>query len=261
MGNSDMQAGLQMSTVYLGLPAYNEEASIAPLFTRIVDYAKTAEHKLKVIVYDDGCVDGTRCEVMSWADKVDIIYVDGKVNMGLGKGLSTLVTEFLKHSSEEDFLAIMDCDDTHDPQQIQRMRQVLLDKSYVDVVVASRYRSGATVTGVPAHRMFLSYGAAAVYKIVHPVPHVRDYTCGYRIYRRSGLQRAVDRFGEALVRERGFACMVELLLKLRASGATFAEVPLELAYDNKVTDSKMDVSGNTSRLLRKLVGWRIHGLN
>ena len=38
------------------------------------------------------------------------------------------------------------------------------------------------------------------------------------------------------------------------------EVPLDLRYDLKQSASKMDVGGNTTRLLKKLVAWRVRGL-
>ena len=63
-----------------------------------------------------------------------------------------------------------------------------------------------------------------------------------------------------LIEERGFACMVELLLKLNHLGAKMCEVPLDLRYDLKQSASKMDVGSNTTRLLKKLVAWRVRGL-
>ncbi|MDP1718141.1 MAG: hypothetical protein Q8L40_08685, partial [Burkholderiales bacterium] len=97
-------------------------------------------------------------------------------------------------------------------------------------------------------------------KLLHPCRGVLDYTCGYRGYRVALLQKTLNHYGSHLVREPGFACMVELLLKLNRAGARMCEVPLALRYDLKQSASKMDVGGNTLRLLRKLVSWRIHGL-
>jgi hypothetical protein len=54
--------------------------------------------------------------------------------------------------------------------------------------------------------------------------------------------------------------MVELLLKLNRIGARMCEVPIDLRYDLKRSASKMDVGGNTMRLLKKLLVWRMRGL-
>jgi dolichol-phosphate mannosyltransferase len=98
-----------------------------------------------------------------------------------------------------------------------------------------------------------------LFKLVHPVRRVWDYTCGYRAYRIGILQAAAARFHGRLVEETGFACMVEVLLKLNAAGARFGEVGLQLRYDLKPTPSKMAVSSNMRRLLALLVRWRLRG--
>jgi len=246
--------------IYLGLPAYNEESSIDPLFTRIEKLHKTLPCKLHVMVYDDGCIDQTKQNVMAWADRLEIVYLDGVVNKGLGAGMNALLKHFVQISDEDDLLVVMDCDDTHDPQQILLMCEMLGKHSAAELVIASRYRVGATVTGVPFHRVLLSIGAAMLYKSVHPIWHVRDYTCGYRAYRQIAIKRALSMYGDELAKERGFACMVEILLKICRAGAHVREIPLQLAYDNKTSASKMDVSGNALRLLKKLIAWRLEGL-
>jgi dolichol-phosphate mannosyltransferase len=110
-----------------------------------------------------------------------------------------------------------------------------------DVVIASRYRPGAQINGVPAHRNGLSLGARYLFQIVFPTPGVRDYTCGYRVYRADVLQRAADAYGDDLITETGFSCMADLLLKLRHLGVSMGEVPLELHYDRRGSGSKMRV--------------------
>ncbi|HTT08225.1 MAG TPA: glycosyltransferase [Gammaproteobacteria bacterium] len=245
-----------MQKIYLGLPAYDEEKSIKPLFTRIYKLQASLPMPLVVIVYDDGCRDGTKKEVLAWTPLIEIIYLDGVVNKGLGSGMNALLSEFAKRGGREDVLVVMDCDNTHDPAQIPQMLDVLKDQPETDLVIASRYRSGATITGVPFHRIFLSVGAAVLYKLVHPIFHVRDYTCGYRVYRHGIIMDALSKFDPPLLKEKGFACMVELLLKLNKSNARMREIPLMLAYDNKLSVSEMDVFGNSFQLLKKLLAWR-----
>lgn len=250
-----------MEKIYLGLPAYNEEASIKPLFIRVEALQKKMSQQIVVMVYDDGCVDNTRAEVMAWENRLSIIYLDGVVNKGLGAGMSALMSEFAARGEADDILVVMDCDDTHDPEQIPMMLKVLDKNSSTEVIIASRYRLGASISGVPFFRVMLSIGAAMLYKTVHPIWHVRDYTCGYRAYRLAAVKRAFAKYGKPLLKERGFASMVELLLKIARAGARFQEIPLALAYDNKLSASKMDVSGNSIRLLKKLIIWRVEGLS
>ena len=178
--------------------------------------------------------------------------------MGLGEGLRCLIAHVTERGAGRDVLFILDCDDTHHPAQFPAMLAAL-DSGH-DVVIASRYRRGSHIAGVAPHRRLLSLGAAMLFKLLHNCRGVRDYTCGYRGYRVELLQRARKHYGERLIQERGFACMVELLLKLNRIGARMCEVPIDLRYDLKQSASKMDVGGNTMRLLARLVAWRMRGL-
>jgi dolichol-phosphate mannosyltransferase len=66
------------------------------------------------------------------------------------------------------------------------------------------------------------------------------------------LRRAIGHYGERLVEEQGFACMVELLMKLRHCNPQIAEVPLVLQYDRKQGASKLKL-GRTMKQYLKLV--------
>jgi dolichol-phosphate mannosyltransferase len=153
----------------------------------------------------------------------------------------------------------MDCDDTHDPDQIREMLKSIEEGA--DVVIGSRFVGGALVRGVPLLRRVTAFGAAALFKLIHPVRGVQDYTCGYRSYRVSALKRASHSYGPKLIEEAGFSCMPELLLKLNALGFQFTEVPLQLRYDLKRTASKMGIGRNIRQLLKLLAHSRLRGFN
>lgn len=110
-----------------------------------------------------------------------------------------------------------------------------------DVIIASRFRTGARVVGVPIARHFLSTGARVLFTIMFPTRGVRDYTSGYRAYRGSVLKQAFATYGDKFVGEAGFSCMCDILLKLRKQGVLFYEAPLVLRYDQKGGVTKMQV--------------------
>jgi hypothetical protein len=128
------------------------------------------------------------------------------------------------------------------------------------MVIGSRFVRGALVQGVPRLRRITALGAAALFKLIHPVRGVRDYTCGYRTYRVSALKRASNWYGAKLIEESEFSCMPELLLKLNALGSRITEVPFQLRYDRKPTASKMRVGRNMKGLVKLLVHLRLRGL-
>ena len=91
-------------------------------------------------------------------------------------------------------------------------------------------------------------------RVVFPTPGVSDFTCGYRAYRAEALQQAYAQYGDSLVDQDGFQCMVDILLKLRKLPLIFGEVPLILRYDLKRGQSKMRIMRTAANTLRLL--WR-----
>lgn len=249
----------QGRTVYLGLPAFNESAAISSLFARVrraksdLVNRRLAED-LNVIFYDDGSTDGTADSVRESRGDLGVFLLMPPRNGGLGVALQGIIRFFLQTSSEEDVLVIMDCDDTHDPEQIANLL-ARMDEKDEDVVIASRYRKGARIAGVPLSRQVLSLGFAVLVKAVLPIRGVRDYSCGYRSYAKAPLLEAARNQGFFL-QESGFSAMPEILIRLRSQGWRFGEIPLELAYDRRETESKMRAWLNTRRLMQCLVKWR-----
>jgi L-cysteine desulfidase len=62
-------------------------------------------------------------------------------------------------------------------------------KTKADVVIASRYQKGAEVKGLSKLRIFTSEGARYVYSLILNVKNVKDYTCGYRLYKKSSFYK------------------------------------------------------------------------
>lgn len=243
--------------ILIGLPAYNEEIAIERLLQKIEFLAAKDPREYAVVVYDDGSTDKTREIAATWRGRQPIIVLGHAENRGLGYGLAILMRYAVDHSALYDVLIVMDCDDTHDPAQIPAMLREMDQGS--EIVIASRYQPGASVVGVPLFRRISAIGAMILLKIIHPIKGAFDYTCGYRAYSVALLKRADERFGDRLIVERGFACMVELLLKLSQFSPIITEIPLQLRYDLKPTETKMQVSSHIRRLLRLVIGWRLHG--
>jgi dolichol-phosphate mannosyltransferase len=245
--------------VYIGLPAHNEEIALPRLLQRIERLGTSLQATITVVLYNDGSTDSTSTIARQWQDRLSLVLLDCPQNKGLGAGLRALVRHVVEMGHDEDILVIMDCDDTHDPSLIREMLRSIEEGA--DVVVGSRFVHGALVRSVPRKRRVTALTAAALFKLIHPVCGVRDYTCGYRGYRVSALKSASNSYGAKLIEESGFSCMPELLLKLNALGFHFTEVPLQLHYDRKPSASKMDVRGNISQTLKLLVRSRLRGFN
>ncbi len=238
-----------MSAIWLALPAYNEERSLPPLLERCIPVAAALAGdgcRLAVIVVDDGSRDGTIAAARAFAGRLEVEVVPHGVNRGLGAALRTGLPAAIERAGEDDLVATMDADNTHDPGLLPEMRRRLLADP-ADLVIASRYTPGGDEIGLSPLRKVLSRGASTLLTLVTPVRGARDYTCGYRLYRASLLRRAAAAWGERLIEESGFTCMAEVLLKLGRGGARVAEAPLVLRYDLKEGASKMKVARTIGR--------------
>jgi dolichol-phosphate mannosyltransferase len=233
--------------IFIVLPAYNEAGSLGGLLTRINEAMALASLEYEVIVVNDGSTDRTLDIAERQQAAMPLSIVDHKRNRGLGEALKSGLVMASAKARDQDIIVTMDADNTHPPELIARMAEKI-GEGY-DVIIASRYQGGADEVGLALYRKALSRGASLLLRALFPMKGVRDYTCGYRAYRASSLKEAVSRFGDRLIEESGFSCMVELLLKLRRLGIRCYEVPLVLRYDQKGGASKMRVIRTIRRYL------------
>lgn len=241
------------------LPAYNEELALPPLLDSFVVLRDSQLPDLRVIVVDDGSADQTAAIVRRYHEQHPwIALVPHPRNMGLSQAIQTGFEAALRDAAPGDVIVTLDADNTQPPETIPSML-ARLDRG-VDVVVASRFRRGAQVHGVPPLRRLFSRGMSILFQIAFPVRGVRDYSCGFRAYRAATLHTAYAIFGDRFITEQGFACMVEILFQLsRIPGVRFGEVPFVLRYDLKPTETKMKVLKTILETLRLALKHRFMG--
>jgi dolichol-phosphate mannosyltransferase len=223
--------------------AFNEERVIRPTLAAVDEALSGTTEPYRVVLVDDGSSDRTVAEadaaVTGTDGRLELVILSHAVNEGLGAALRTGIFWFLDRATERDVLVTLDADNTHPPALIPGMVDRL--GSDYDLVIASRYRRGAKVEGVPGHRRMLSDVGRLVFQATFPIRGVRDYTCCFRAYRADILQRARLVYGDELCTARGFEAVLDLLLRLRQLGLRATEVPIDLRYAERVGQSKMKV--------------------
>lgn len=238
-----MKTPTQVNEVAIVLPAYNEEKDLPVLLENIRTKLADASFKYNVVVVDDGSKDRTAEIAREAAKTMPLKLVQHVVNKGLGEGIQTGLREGWMLG---DIVVVMDSDNTHDPVYIEDMVKVIREGD-ADIVIASRFQASSIVFGVPFFRQVLSWGCFLMMKTLLPYRNVRDYSTGFRAYRSLTLGRLIKNSGDKIIEETGFACMLELLLRLRWVGARAAEVPYTLRYDLKAGVSKMRIVSTIRR--------------
>ena len=241
--------------LWVVLPAYNEEDSIGPLLDSLLQELGADYPDFTVLVVNDGSTDETAAIVRGYESTGRVSLLDQPANRGLADTLRTGLLAAVRQARPNDIVVVMDADNTHPAGLVFRMTRCIREGN--DVVIASRYRQGSHVRGVRFHRKIHSNGASWLFRAFFPTHGVRDYTCGYRAYRAGMLMQLVEKHGQEFISERGFSCMVDILLRLREQDAIFYEVPLVLRYDHKGGASKMKVLRTIKETLWLLVRRRL----
>lgn len=226
--------------IYILLPIYNEERRLPILIEKLDKGMQRRGFQYHIIAYNDGSRDNSLEILNSYKKSIPITVIGEENNRGLGIALEFLLKKILEIShDDEDIAVVLDADDTHNPEHIYNMVNKVRDG--FDMVIASRYLMDSRMVGVPMSRQLFSIGASWLMRILFPIKGVKDYTCGYRAYTVNCLRKAYEKFGEHLIEEKGFACMAELILKLRSMHIIVVEVPIILRYDKKYGKSKMPI--------------------
>ncbi|MBI4697988.1 MAG: glycosyltransferase family 2 protein [Nitrospirae bacterium] len=241
--------------IYILLPVYNEADNLEALFKNVRSGMESRGYPYKIIACNDGSSDDSYSILVASKGRYPLHVIGKSQNEGLGFALRSLLSEVVSQSTDDkDIAVVFDSDNTHNPEHIYHMVNKIRDG--FDVAIASRYLRDSRIVGVSRSRRFLSLGASVIMRIVFPIRGVKDYTCGYRAYSMGSLKKAVKKFGDRLIEERGFACMAELLIKLRTLDLLAVEVPLVLRYDLKGGNSKMNVVNTVGSTLAMLVKLR-----
>ena len=254
---------LNKKNIFILLPAYNEEATLPKLLVKIQEFAASTENEVHTVVCDDCSSDDTSKAIEGFVSQMPLTILSHNYNRGLGETSRDLFEFAATKSSDVDYIVRMDADNTHSPFVITQML-AKIDLGY-DVVIASRFQPGGAQKGVSTYRATISLLANIFMKCVFPIKGVKEYSCGYRCYRASLIKNAVDTYGNNFIQLKGlgFTGTLEKLVKLNLLGAKVAEVPFELRYDLKESQSKMVSSITTLGYLTMAVlyhwpwgGWR-----
>lgn len=209
------------------IPTYNEKEN-AENMVRKVFSLPTPFH---LLVIDDNSPDGTADIIKrlqpEYEGRLHIVEREGK--HGLGTAYIAGFRWALQH--EYDFIFEMDCDFSHDPNDLERLQAAVLDGA--DLAIGSRYISGINVINWPLGRVLMSYFASVYVRMVTGM-RVMDTTAGFKCYKRKVLE-SID-FDD--IRLKGYGFQIEMKFTTHKLGYKIVEVPI-IFTDRKEGTSKM----------------------
>jgi len=221
-GGGENGRGVSMDDAMVGIPAYNEENTIASVVMKVKD------HVDNVVVVDDGSTDDTS----RLAEKAGAHVIEHERNKGKGEALKTL----FQYARQREMAALvtLDGDGQHPAHEITD----LLDKVHegnADIVIGSRFLDKEHKKEIPLYRRF---GNKAL-SIVTPsgkaknsangeLSNIKDTQSGFRAYSKDALKKITPR-------EQSLGVDSEILMEARNNGLDIMEVSASVSYDGKTS--------------------------
>ncbi len=203
--------------VLVGIPAYNEAATVADVVTT------AQKHADEVLVVDDGSDDAT----VEQAEQAGARVAPHEQNKGYGESLGTIFRYAYVRDAEH--LVLLDADGQHEEDDIPDLVQAQRETG-AQVVIGSRFK-GTQPPDMPAYRRL---GLAVINLLVglglrvgYSYQSVSDTQCGFRAYD----SEAVATLANTADIGSGMGASLDVLFKAAQEGYDVAEVPTEVDYD------------------------------
>ena len=209
------------------IPTYNEIENIEMMIIKVMSFPDF----FHVLIIDDGSPDGTANKVKElqnqFTERLHLIERSGKLGLG---------TAYLKGfewglESGYQYLYEMDCDFSHNPDDLIRLREAILNGA--DVAVGSRYIKGGDVKNWDTKRIILSKGASLYTRLITGLP-VYDTTAGFVCYKKVFLEHL--NFKKIVFK--GYAFQIQMKFAAYSLGYKIKEIPITFK-DRELGTSKL----------------------
>lgn len=200
-------------SVSIVIPAYNEEARLPRTVILVHDFLLRRGYDAEIIVVDDGSRDRTAEKVAALQRTLPLLRLrrhernSGKdCAVATGIGLAT-----------RDAVLFTDADLSTPIEDIDRLWKAY-DRGF-DVAIGSRRHPDSEIpVAQPLHRRVMGRVFTGMVSLFC-IRGIRDTQCGFKLFRTEAVRKVLP-----LLRTRGFAFDVEILMRARSLGYRIAEV-------------------------------------
>lgn len=226
------------------IPTYNERENIEAMIEKVMSLPDA----LDLLIIDDGSPDGTAEVVRNYQQlyptRLHLLERSGK------QGLGTAYLTGFRWGLDKgyDYLCEMDCDFSHNPDDLCRLFAEAERGS--DVVIGSRYVAGVNVVNWPMSRLMISYFGSKYVRLMTGMP-IHDTTAGFVCYSR----RALERIDLDAVRMKGYGFQIEMKYTAWRLGLSVKELSI-IFTERREGASKMS-GGIIREALFGVIGLRL----
>lgn len=205
----------QLSVV---MPAYNEGKNIYHNIERVRAAISKFADNYEIIVVNDGSSDNTKDEILRAEKEMpDIRLVSYSKNRGKGGAIKKGV-----EASHGEYIAFLDADLDLPPEQLEKyLKQLQGGKA--DVVIGSKMHKDSEID-YPFVRRVISFCYYSMLKILFRL-NVKDTQTGIKMFRAKALKSVIG-----LVKTKGFAYDIEILVALNCRKYRIMEMPVKLVF-------------------------------
>ena len=205
-----------MNQTLIIVPTVNERENLPRMAQKLLSLPVSVD----LLVVDGNSSDGTgkiADELAAKHPQINVLHEEKK--NGLGRAYIAGFKWALERNYE--FIFEMDCDFSHDPDEIPNFLKAASRDGGTDLVLGSRYSGGVRVLNWPLKRLLLSRCAGIYVWLITGMP-ITDPTGGYKCFRR----RALQAINLDAVHSNGYSFQIEMTHRLWRDGFKIAEVPI-----------------------------------
>jgi len=219
-----------MKTIVV-IPTYDEKDNVKKMADAVLA-SPLSTSSLHLLFVDDNSPDGTGDvieEMMKTEPRIHCLHREKKE--GLGRAYVAGFEKAIELGA--DYVIQMDCDFSHDPNDIPRLIEAISEPApgtkhqapgtnhSPDLVIGSRYVKGGDTPGWPFKRRLISRAGGIFIRTVTGMP-LRDPTGGFKCWKVSTLKK-ID---FTTVGSKGYSFQLEMNHRTWKAGCSIREIPI-----------------------------------